>query len=164
MARLSTCKGCEKKITKEEKFVHSSKPYCKFCYDIKMKESEDYNSLLDTLKVCFEIDIPTGLMLKQIKDYKDQFKYVYSGMNYCLWYLKEIKQFKFEKKFGIAIIKYEYENAKAYFLQQQNIKKSANVKINDVSVVVKVNKHKSRVKDKLLLNLDDLINGGNNEV
>ena len=32
MARLSTCKGCGKKLQPEEKYTHASKTYCEECF------------------------------------------------------------------------------------------------------------------------------------
>jgi hypothetical protein len=163
MSRLSTCKGCGIKLTKEEKFTHSNKTYCKVCYDKIKQEKENYNDLLKYISECFEIEFPDGLMYKQIKDYKEQFGYNYAGMTYTLWYCREILNKKFDKKYGVALIKYEYNNAKNYFNSQQEIKNSIkNINENSINKV-KINLDKVYKKDrnKMLFNLDDLIGGGN---
>lgn len=157
MARLSTCKGCEAKITKEEKFTYSGKTYCKKCYDLKVQENNEYTNLINTILKYFELDVMNGMILKQIRDYKDNFNYTHAGMAYCLWYLVEIKTVKMNVKYGIGLIKFEYENAKKYFLQQQVISNSVDILQPTNKEVIKKIKiiHKNRA-EKFLINLDEL--------
>jgi hypothetical protein len=156
MTRLSTCKFCGKKLTKEEKYTYSSKTCCKDCYDIKLQEKEQYDNLLNQILKYFNLTVPNGMILKQIKEYKDKFEYTYGGMQYCLWYITEIKGIKLELKYGIALVKFEYENAKTYFEQQQSIQNSIVKPVNN-EVVHKVKfKVNSNRKEKYLINLDEL--------
>lgn len=160
MARLSTCKLCNKQITKEEKYTYANKTYCIDCYNIKLQEKQDYDTLIGNICRYFDEDKPNGLILKQVKDYKENFDFCYSGMTYCLWYITEILNKKIDKKYGIALVKFEYENAKNYFTQQQNIKNSI-TKPTNVEVVKKVKlKSHNNFRDKLLINIDDLISEG----
>lgn len=167
MAKLSTCKNCGKKVTKEEKMTHSNKSYCKECYDEIMHEKEEYKKLIDLICTYFKIEAPTGLILKQVKDYKEQFGYSYGGMTYTLWYIKEIENKNFtEVKYGVALIKYNYEKAKAYFEQQSKIGNSITEKpkenIKTVTIRPIINKN---TKDKMLFNIESLFkreSGDNN--
>ncbi len=162
MVRLSTCKGCEKQITKEEKYTHSGKSYCKECYEKIQLEKEDYKNLLNTICGYFNIDCCTGLILKQIKDYKEQFNYSYAGIGYTLWYTKEIERKTFEQKYGIALVKYYYEKAKEYFEQQNKISKSITIEQPiDNTKIVKV-KNMQNNKNKFLINIDSFFEGGEN--
>ena len=86
MARLSSCKGCNKQITKEDKHIYSGKGYCKTCYDELYSNNEDRKQLLNLICEYYQIEVPTGIMMKQIKEYKDEFKYTYAGMIYTLYY------------------------------------------------------------------------------
>lgn len=129
MARMSTCKSCGAKISKEEKLIISSKPYCKECGEKLQKESEEYKKLVEIICEYYQIQCCTGLMFKQIKEYKTQFEYTYNGMIYTLWYIKEIEKKSFsEIKFGVAYIKYYYEKAKDYYEQQSKISQSVTEK------------------------------------
>ena len=159
MARLSTCKGCGKQITKEEKYVHSSKSYCKDCYDKIMAEKESYKKLIDSICNYFQITAPTGLILKQIKEYKNTFKYTNEGMLYTLWYCTEILNKKLDIKYGIAVVKYQYENAENYFISQQNIEKTVNNRKEVKTNVVKINLNKVHKQNEsnLLFNLEELL-------
>jgi hypothetical protein len=142
--------------------IYSNKKYCKSCGEKKLQESEQYNTLIKTICIYFNIEVPTGLILKQIKQYKAEFQYEYTGMTYTLWYLKEIKRNSFEEKYGIALIKYEYENAKNYFLQQQSIQNSVNnIKHEEKIREIKVNSKKQN-RNLYLVNIDELLEDGEN--
>lgn len=157
---MSTCKGCESKITKEDKYMYSGKAYCKKCYDTKLAEAEDYKKLINVVCQYFKIDAPTGLLIKQIKDYKDQYNYTYSGIGYCLWYVKDIERRNFDIKFGIALVKYYYEKAKEYYEQQNRISQSINIEkpIEKIkTITIKNNKNK---KKNILIDIDSLLQGG----
>lgn len=163
MARKSVCKNCNIELLKEEKYMHSSKSYCKHCYDAIQIKKNEYELLITTICEYLSIDKPTGLILKQIKDYIDKFGYTYNGITYCLWYIKAIENKTFnETKYGIAYVKYNYEKAKAYFEQQQKISNSVNEesyhepRINEVKV--NLNKVYSKKTD-FLYDLNDLIGG-----
>jgi len=160
IARLSTCKSCGKKITFEEKRIYSNKTYCESCYNIQLQHRESYNNLISDICIYFNIEQPTGLILKQIKQYKEEFKYSYDAMRYVLWYIKEILNKEFIIQYGIALIKYHYYDAEAYYNQQENIKKSTE-NINDgITVkVVKFNYQKPK-QTKCLVDIEDLIKGG----
>ena len=159
-SRKSTCKGCNEKYPSDEMKVYSGKKYCQSCYNKKIQEQEEYKSLIETIKSYYDVDIPNGYLLKQIKTYKEEFNYTYAGMNYTLFYCKEIKNLKFDVKYGLGIVKYEYENAKQYFLHQQKIANSVkNMKHEEKIKRVKVNIKKQQNKS-FLLNIDELIKDG----
>lgn len=166
MARLSSCKGCGKQLQPEEKHIHSSKTYCEECYNKVLRESEEYKQLIQFICENYRIDRPTGLMLKQIKDYKTEFNYTYGGMTYTLWYLKEIENKEFITMYGVSLVKYYYENASEYFLHQEEVKKSMelNSKVEIKTKVVKVNRINNikQTNNNSLIDLGNLMNGGEN--
>jgi hypothetical protein len=102
-------------------------------------------------------------MVKQIKDYKEQYNYSYNGMTYCLWYIKEIERKPFnEIKYGIAYIKYYYEKAKEYYDQQSIISKSVSVEKpveNTKVITLKTNKINKK-SDELLFDFNSLFKEG----
>jgi hypothetical protein len=161
MARTSKCKKCEKKIVKEEKYIVSGKGYCEDCYEDILIEKESYKNLISIVCEYFNIEKPTGLILKQIKQYRDEFNYSTSGITYTLWYIKEIEGKSFnEVKYGIALVKYYYEKAKQYFEQQERISRSVdNFEIKTREVKLNINKVYDKKKDHLTINLEDLIGG-----
>ena len=159
IGRLSTCKNCGKSLTSEEKYVCSNKSYCIDCYNIKLAEKADYDNLIKMICEYFEIEVPTGMILKQIKNYKSEFGYTDSGIGYTLWYIKNILNGKFIVKYGIYQVKNEYHNAEQYFLSQQKISESA-VEYKEISKTVKF-QSKSKSKEKsFLIDINSLLKEG----
>ena len=83
-------------------------------------------------------------------------------MTYTLWYCKEILNKAFIKKYGVSLIKYNYDNAKNYYSQQEILKEQMD-KLSDVKIKTKIAKSisvPSNKKSTSLINLDNLIKGG----
>jgi len=162
VARLSTCKGCERKLKPEEKHIHNSKTYCNECYKKILRESTEYKQLIDFICTNYKIDKPTGFILKQIKELKEKFNYTYGGMTYTLWYCKEIKRKELLVKYGVSLIQYYYDEAANYYIQQEESKKQME-KLKDVKLKTKIVKiNNQQEKNKIpLLDLNDLLGGVN---
>jgi len=114
--------------------------------------------LLKTICDYFKIDVVTGLMLKQIKQYKTEFNYTYNGMIYTLWYTKEILNKNFITQYGIALIKYEYENAENYYLQQSKIQES--VEVGEEKIKYITIKKQPKQTSNFLIDIDKIIKDG----
>ena len=165
MARLSTCKGCSKKLHPEEKNTHNSKSYCSQCYEIVKRESEEYKQLIDFICVNYVITRPTGLILKQIKELRNEYDYSYAAMTYTLWYCKEVIEKQLIEKYGVALIKHYYDEARDYYSNQEKIKEKMkgleNVEIKS-KVIKKCKDTNVENTNKSLINLNLLLEGGDN--
>ena len=128
------------------------------CYNKKVEEHESYNQLLKTICEYFKIEIVTGLMLKQIKQYKTEFNYTYNGMIYTLWYVKEILNKNFITQYGVVLIKYEYENAENYYLQQSKIQESVEVGEEKIKYIT-IKKQPKQITN-FLIDIDKMIKDG----
>jgi hypothetical protein len=163
MSRKSKCKGCSKEISKEEKIILKGKSYCKECHDNLLAETENYKLLVSTICEYFNLKEPTGLIVKQIQQYKNEYGYSNSGIGYTLWFIKEIKGKNFnETKYGIALVKYHYEEAKRYFEQQEKILNSVKNEQTEVKTrQVKLNIDKVYEKDRnrMTIDIDQLLGG-----
>jgi predicted RNA-binding Zn-ribbon protein involved in translation (DUF1610 family) len=162
MARLSTCKGCGKKLQPEEKHIHSSKTYCEECFKKIERDSTEYKQLIEFICNNYELEKPTGFMLKQIKELRTEYGYSYAAMTYTLWYCKEILNKSLIEKYGVALIKHYYDEAKDYYSQQERLKEQIN-KLSDVEVktkVVKCTSMNSNKKSASLIDLGNLLEGG----
>lgn len=162
MGRLSICKCCGKKLKTEEKHQLSGKVYCEECFNRLHKEAEEYKALMEFICTNYGLDEPTGLILKQVKEYKNEYGYSYGAMTYTLWYCKEILNKAFIKKYGVSLIKYHYDDAKNYYSQQEKLKEQMD-KLSDVKIKTKIAKSisvPSNKKSTSLINLDNLIKGG----
>lgn len=163
MEKVVSCKSCGKKLQPEDKFIHSSKTYCKDCYDKVVQEANDYKQLMEFICTNYEIESPTGLILKQIKDMKTNFGWSYAAMTYTLWYCKEIVEKPLIEKYGVYLIKNYYNEAKAYYLQQEKLKEQLE-ELKDIEIKTKVVKKvtkedNSNKSNSSLIDLESLIRG-----
>lgn len=161
MARLSICKNCGRKLQPEEKYIHASKTYCEECYQKILREGNEYKQLIEFICLNYEIERPTGLILKQIKDMKTDFGWSYAAMVYTLWYYKEILGKQLNEKYGVALVKHFYEEASNYYSQQEQIKNQMK-KLKDVepkTKVVRQNNINRITTNSSLINLKNLLEG-----
>lgn len=158
MARLSTCKECGKKISSDEKKTYKNKSYCLDCYQNISFEHEQYKQLLVTISEVSKISINDfpPYIFKQIKDYKEDKNLTYGGMSYTLWYISEVLKREIKlQEYGLAIILYEYNNAKQWYNKQQKIQQSVeNVAVTKMTV--KTSKFSKIIPKSNYLNLDSL--------
>lgn len=125
MVRLLKCYGyCNEKHPKENLIKlnlnkNSSNPgqnYCKSCYEKKIKDHNDREDLYKYLQESFNLNFPTGLMLRQIKDFRNNRGYSYKNIRFTLNYVFNIKKtHKPVTKFGIAIVPYFHDEMIEYF-------------------------------------------------
>lgn len=125
MARKLKCPECGTYNDKENTVYHNSKYYCKICFENKQKEAQDYKDLIAYICKLYEIDAPSGWMLKQIKDYKEQFRFTYRGIKTTLHYFYEIQEGNsVEDSMGIGIVPFVYDEAKRFYIEKKAIKDS----------------------------------------
>lgn len=142
-----------------EKNMFCGKSYCTNCYSILRRDADAYKALMDSICKMFDIQQPTGLILKQVKEYKNELKYNYAAMTYTLWYITEVLRSHMDSKFGIALVKYNYEEAKNYFEQQEKIASSIeNVEVK--TKIVKKSKHNQANNFNSLVDITKIIEGG----
>lgn len=163
MGRLSICKSCGKKLQPKERYTHSSKIYCKECFEKIERESIEYKELIRFICENYKLDKPTGFMLKQIKELKKEYGYSYAAMTYTLWYCKEILNKSLAEKYGVSLIKYYYDDAKEYYSQQEKLKEKIG-KLSDVKIKTKIVKFipisSNKKSSASLIDLEKLLKGG----
>ena len=125
MARKVKCPECGTFNDKENTISHNSRYYCKICYENYMREAQEYKELIAYICELFQVDAPTPLMCKQIKDYKDQFNYTYRGMKTTLNYFFEIQAGNDPMdSLGIGIVPFVYDEAKKFYIDKKAVKDS----------------------------------------
>lgn len=158
MARLCKCYGCENKFSKEELEPISAKNYCSKCASVIKQNKIDRAELIETIKTLYKIDYPTGLMLKQIKDFETERGYKLKGIVITLLYCKEQLDVTFHQKYGLGIVPMHYENAKKYWIdKQRRIKNHVNVELKTRKVIVREAKEINNYKKSLLIDLGDIL-------
>ena len=135
------CPVCGNRIEKESA-VHVGRRYC--CaehakqYETELKKTKSkpaqsssappvqsgYKELIEAVCQAFDIDAPTGMILKQIQNYKKAYDFTYNGMRftlqYCLHWSKQASQLNLEH--GLSFIPYKYHEAREFF---ERLKESA---------------------------------------
>lgn len=163
MARLSKCKVCGEEIQQDENRVKIGNYYYHEKCSIEIqRENESRKKLIAYICTNFEISSPTGMMLKQLKTYREVSNYSYDAMTYTLWYVKEILNKKFDMKYGLSIIGYYYEEAKRYCEEQLRLSnKAKGLKDVDIELKTRVITRKNSMKNEeksRLIDLEKLLN------
>ena len=123
MAHFVICRYCNCRFDRDiEPFVEvSARRYAhKSCADkidaAIPQEEKDYNNLEKYIKELFKIDRINAKTKKQIKDFREEYGYTYTGMLKTLYWWYEIKGHTTElAKDGIGIVPYVYDDAEKYY-------------------------------------------------
>ena len=123
MAHIVTCVYCKKRFDRDKlPFVQvSQRRYahqeCSLTEDQKKdKEEQDKIDLENYILKLFKIDYIDARVRKQIKQYREEYNYTYSGIRKALIYHYEIKGGdKTKANGGIGIVPYVYEHAYNYY-------------------------------------------------
>lgn len=129
-----------------------------------MRESQDYKDLIAYICELYGIDAPTGWILKQIKDFKDQFHYTYKGMKTTLNFFYEIQEgHDAADSMGIGIIPFVYDEAKKFYIDKKAVKDSmtglnlGNIVSNKKTINIKrSNANVNAYKDIAFIDIDKL--------
>ena len=130
-----------------------------------MRESQDYKELIAYICELYQIDAPTGWMLKQIKDFKEQFNYTYRGMKSTLHYFYEIQEGNdVTDSMGIGIVPFVYDEAKKFYIDKKAVKDSVNNcdldELQNNKRVIKMRKvikpNENKYKDMALIDIEKL--------
>lgn len=134
MARKVKCPECGTFNDKENTVYDNGRYYCKICYKNKKHEADDYKSLIAYVCELYQIEAPTGWMLKQIRDFKEQFHYSYKGMKTTLHYFYEIQEGNDPMdSLGVGIIPFVYDEAKKFYIDRIAVKNSvSNAKMDEI--------------------------------
>lgn len=149
MAHIVTCVYCKEKFDRdklpfvkvaERRYAHAE--CAKQNIIQKSQEELDYDALEDYIKKLFKENYVEARIKKQIKDYKAEYNYTYSGMLKTLIWWYDIKGNSIDKaNGGIGIIPFVYNDALNYYyniylaqILNQNIK-NYKAKVNEITIV-----------------------------
>lgn len=129
---MVTCRYCRSKINKETaKKLGKNSYYCPDCLDKKEQEEEEknlesqqYRDLIEYICKLYNVKAPSGMILKQIKEMREEYNYKLSGMKLALQYFYEIENHAVMDDTGVGIIPYVYEKAKKHYLMKKSVEKS----------------------------------------
>lgn len=123
MAHFVICKYCGCRFNRDvEPFVEvNARRYAhKKCAEqveaTIPQDEKDYNNLEKYIKQLFKTDKINAKTKKQIRDFKQEYGYTYTGILKTLYWWYEIKGHTTElAKDGIGIVPYVYDDAESYY-------------------------------------------------
>lgn len=164
MARLPSCPDCGVDIVDKDKAKKiSGRWVCEGCQAARVQETEDRHELYGLVAELFFMKHPTGMMMKQIKDFKEDLEYTYKGMTLSLIYWTETLGNSMANAKGVGIIPYIYEDAKQFYIEKMRIKRAVDSiegdELSPVKVVTLTKESIERTRDtenKRIYDMDDL--------
>ena len=168
MAHIVTCVYCKQRFDRD-KFPYvqvSARRYahqeCSLTEEQKIsKEEQDKIDLENYILKLFKVDYVDARVRKQIKQYREEFNYTYSGIRKALIYFYEVKGNSIEKaNGGIGIVPYVYQHEYNYYLalwqaQQKNQDKVLNDYVPRVKEIVIPRPQRKVKKRELFTFLDE---------
>lgn len=168
MAHIVTCVYCKQRFDRDKfPFIQvSARRYahqeCSLTEDQKKsKEEQDKEDLEQYIMQLFKVDYIDARIRKQIKQYREEYNYTYSGIRKALIYFYEVKGNSIEKaNGGIGIVPYVYQHAYNYYLalwqaQQKNQDKVLTNYVPQVKEVVIPRPQRKIKKRELFTFLDE---------
>ena len=162
--RIVTCRYCKEQLNKEEAVKNGKSSY--YHHDCleekaqkendKKKESDEYRSLIEYICKLYKLDAPTGMILKQIRDMREEYGYKLSGIKLSLQYFYETLENPVLDDTGIGIVPYVYEEAKKHYLMKKEVEKSLENYKDDTIQEIVIDLHKKRKSKKNLIDISVL--------
>lgn len=168
MAHIVTCVYCKQRFDRDKspyvqvsarRYAHQE---CSLTEEQKIsKEEQDKIDLENYILKLFKVDYVDARVRKQIKQYREEFNYTYSGIRKALTYFYEVKGNSIEKaNGGIGIVPYVYQHAYNYYLalwqaQQKNQDKVLNDYVPRVKEIVIPRPQRKVKKRELFTFLDE---------
>src|SRR5437764_770195 len=85
--QLFICPKCTQKLSKIDAINHNKRYYHPECFAEKEKEDElkkqysaHYKDLIEYICSLYGLDAPTGMILKQVKDFQEDYNYKLQGI------------------------------------------------------------------------------------
>ena len=158
MARLPSCPDCGVDIVDKDRAKKTGGRWvCEDFQAIRATQEEDRQELYAYVAELFNIAFPTGGMLRQIKNYREEYDYTYKGMTLSLEYWNDTLGNSMANAKGVGIIPFIYEDAKNFYIQRMQLANS-NECVKQTKRVVKITKDNTNTENKhaKLIDMNDL--------
>lgn len=161
--RLVKCYGdCNKKHAKSTMQQIGGKNHCLNCFNFKTKERKDREDLYHYIQDEYNLSFPTGLMLRQIKMFREERGYTYKNIRFTLEYVFHVRRvYTPQVKFGIAFVPHFYDEMITYYKELS--KKRLETKVAEVKtkiITLDKPKYNTTYASNKIINMEDLLNGG----
>ena len=164
MAHFVNCKYCGIRFDRDiEPFVEvTNRRYAhKSCFDkvdaTIPQDEKDYNELEKYIKKLFKLNNINAKIKKQIRDFRQEYGYSYTGILKTLYWWYEIKDHTTElAQDGIGIVPFVYKDAEKYFYAVYLAKMvNAEIEYKPRVEVVEISPPKIEERQPRLFNFED---------
>lgn len=138
--RLRTCPKCKEKVNPLDidSIDTDTSTFHRSCYEKIQRQKKNREELLNYISLKYNVEFPTGFMLKQIADYHNKRGYSYKAMLVTLQYMFEVEKVPTKEGVGLGLIPFYFEKAKSYHQKIRTAGNSAqNIVINNKAIRVK---------------------------
>ena len=133
--------------------------HCPECYERKVKETEDRERLYKFLCEYFKLSFPSGLMLKQIKQFREERNYTYKNIQFTVDYIVRIKKLNLQVQYGIALVPHYYDEMIRYYKDLKERREKTVIKeVETKTVIIKVPTFENKYRERKFINMEGLIN------
>lgn len=87
-------------------------------------EENDRRELIRYICEKYDMKKPSGMILKQIKSFREEFEYTYKGMELSLRFFFDLENHSVKEDTGIGIIPYVYDRAIKYHVRILEVQQS----------------------------------------
>jgi uncharacterized protein Usg len=147
VARQVKCPYCEQQLNKEEAHEYKKRYYHTTCFEQWRKEVDHRKELTDYITQLYGV-APTGMMLKQIKEFQEEYKYKLKGIELALRYFHETLGNRVQEGSGIGIVPFIYEEAKNHYIKRMKITESMHNLDKSGELLVYINPNQNKRKSK----------------
>ena len=163
--RKVKCPYCQEQLPRGQAIRHTNNRYYHpECYEIATQDARHYKELIETICRIWGIDAPTGAMVRQIKNYKQdpELQFTNKGIELTLIYYYDLLENKPLETEGIGIVPIYYREAEKHYLHLQEIEEKAKELANEEKEVREVTLKKidyyikNRKKENGLIDLTKL--------
>jgi hypothetical protein len=110
-------------MEKEKAVSHQKRYYHQACLQLKQSETQHRKELIEYILILYKLQAPNGYIVKQIKTFKEDYKYTYKGIEMTLRYFHEVLGNPVLEDVGIGIVTHVYNKAKKYYIMKAKIEK-----------------------------------------
>ncbi len=155
MAKTVKCPECNNLIEKSKSVSYKKRYYCPSCLEEKINRMDSWDKLFNIITNLYEIDKPTAMMFKQLKDYRAApYNFTDEGMYLTLKYYYYILGNSIKEDTGVGIIPYYYERAKQYFLSIYDLEEIIENHEEKEDVITIKTKDFNKASDKKVLDIE----------
>lgn len=149
--RSRTCPECKVKINPlDDDAIDIGVQTLHITCNDKIKRIEiNRKDLLDYISLKYNMEFPTGFILKQVGEYHTKRGYSYKGMKMCMVYIIEVEKIPVKEGSGIGLIPHFYERAKIYYKKIALAKSASdNVVIDNTPVKITAIREKTKENNR----------------